>query len=136
MSIICFKLQLFGLYVAKLAVALILAGGSSALKCNSGVHTRSEPHLLLVGDPGIGKSQLLRRASKINPRSVLTTGVGSTSAGLTVAAFMVKLSNFEKTNFVDAVVYMFVHFAVFNRKMVSGTWKLELWCYLMAVYVV
>ncbi|MXR50361.1 AAA domain-containing protein [Halovenus sp. WSH3] len=51
-----------------------------------GSRTRGDLHILLVGDPGTGKSALLQYIKDIAPRSVYTSGKGSSSAGLTAAA--------------------------------------------------
>ena len=45
---------------------------------------RSSIHMLIVGDPGMGKSQMLRAVASITPRGVYVGGNTSTSSGLTV----------------------------------------------------
>jgi len=51
-----------------------------------GSRTRGDLHMLLIGDPGTGKSAMLQYAKEIAPRSVYTSGKGSSAAGLTAAA--------------------------------------------------
>ncbi len=74
-----------GLFMVKLATMLTLIGGVPTVT-KSGLKIRGESHMLLIGEPGTGKSHFLKYATVLTPRAVLTTGIGSTSAGLTVSA--------------------------------------------------
>lgn len=43
-------------------------------------------HILIIGDPGIGKSELVKEISKKAPKGIYVSGTGSTEAGLTASA--------------------------------------------------
>jgi len=76
---------IYGYEEIKLAILLQLVGGVS--KNNSdGTRVRGDIHILLIGDPGVAKSQMMRSAAKISPRGVITSGKSSTTAGLTATA--------------------------------------------------
>jgi len=65
----------------KKALLLSLFGGVTKEKVGNTL--RGNIHVLLIGDPGTGKSQMLKFISSISPRGVYTTGKGNTAAGLT-----------------------------------------------------
>lgn len=71
--------SIFGHEVVKAGLLLSLFGGTQ-----NDMEIRSEPHLLMVGDPGLGKSQMLQACSNAAPRGVYVCGNTSTSSGLTV----------------------------------------------------
>ncbi|KDO22415.1 hypothetical protein SPRG_11368 [Saprolegnia parasitica CBS 223.65] len=48
-------------------------------------HTRSDLNVLLCGDPGTSKSQLLSYVHKLAPRGIYTSGKGSSAVGLTAS---------------------------------------------------
>ncbi|MFO7990812.1 MAG: minichromosome maintenance protein MCM [Thermoplasmata archaeon] len=73
-----------GLRVEKTGLALQLFGG--VRKKMPDQRIRGDIHILLVGDPGTAKSQLLRYISDLSPRGMYASGKGSTGAGLTAAA--------------------------------------------------
>ncbi len=74
-----------GMEEEKEAIGLQLFGGVEKRHAD-GVRIRGDIHILLVGDPGTAKSQLLRYIADVAPRGVYTSGKGATAAGLTAAA--------------------------------------------------
>jgi len=75
--------SIYGHEHIKEAIMYLLFGGVSLTLPD--VRIRGDINVLLVGDPGTGKSQMLQYAAMIAPRGILTTGRGSTAAGLTAA---------------------------------------------------
>jgi replicative DNA helicase Mcm len=69
----------------KEAIALQLFGGSPK-ELEDKTRIRGDIHILIVGDPGIGKSQMLKYVSKLAPRGIYTSGKGTSGVGLTAAA--------------------------------------------------
>jgi replicative DNA helicase Mcm len=68
----------------KFSILLMLAGGYSTVK-------RNDINILLVGDPSLAKSELLKECSKISNKSMYTSGRGASAAGLTIG--IVKMEN-------------------------------------------
>ena len=81
----------FGNEMVKEAVILQLFGGERKA-FEDGTYIRGDIHVLLFGDPGVAKSQILTYAANIAPKSVYTSGKGSSAAGLTAAAVKDEMS--------------------------------------------
>jgi DNA helicase MCM9 len=69
--------------LVKLGVLLCLLGGVPHTTHNTRI--RGQCHLLLVGEPGTGKSVVLQAATELVDRAFFVNAIGSTSAGLTVS---------------------------------------------------
>jgi replicative DNA helicase Mcm len=75
---------IYGREDLKMACALSLFAGTRKRKPDGG-YKRGDIHVLFVGDPGTGKSEILKSAIDISPRGIYTSGKGSTAVGLTAA---------------------------------------------------
>ncbi|XP_051000646.1 DNA helicase MCM8 isoform X1 [Acomys russatus] len=76
---------IFGHELVKAGLTLALFGGSQKYADDKNrIPIRGDPHVLIVGDPGLGKSQMLQAACNVAPRGVYVCGNTTTSSGLTV----------------------------------------------------
>ena len=73
----------------KEAILLLLAGGSATV-LPDGTKLRGDINALFVGDPGTGKSEMLKFASQVAPRGLYASGRGTTAAGLSAAVIREK----------------------------------------------
>ena len=81
--------SIYGYEDVKEGILYLLFGGT-AKQLPDGVNIRGDENVLLIGDPGTAKSQLLQYVSRIAPRGLYTSGRGTTAAGLTAAVLREK----------------------------------------------
>ncbi|XP_077169313.1 DNA helicase MCM8 isoform X2 [Paroedura picta] len=76
---------IYGHEIVKAGLVLALFGGCQKyVDDKNRIPVRGDPHILVVGDPGLGKSQMLQAVCSIAPRGVYVCGNATTTAGLTV----------------------------------------------------
>jgi len=95
--------NIYGREQLKMACALSLFGGTRRKKPGGG-YKRGDLHFLVVGDPGTGKSEILKGTVEVSPRGLYTSGKGSTGVGLTAA--VIKESDTGQMNLEAGVVVL------------------------------
>ncbi|KAF1375446.1 hypothetical protein PFLUV_G00220250 [Perca fluviatilis] len=76
---------IYGHLLVKAALALVLFGGRQKHTGKNSVPVRGDPHILMVGDPGLGKSQMLQAVCNVAPRGIYVCGNSTSTTGLTVS---------------------------------------------------
>ncbi|XP_063977768.1 DNA replication licensing factor Mcm5 [Diachasmimorpha longicaudata] len=76
--------SIFGALDIKKSIACLLFGGSRK-RMPDGLCRRGDLNVLLLGDPGTAKSQLLKFVERVAPIGIYTSGKGSSAAGLTAS---------------------------------------------------
>lgn len=80
---------------------------------------------MILGDPGLGKSQLLQAASAISPRGIYVCGNATTKAGLTVAVVKDSMTNdyaFEAGNSLPPLYFASTKFSIWNIILLFQIW--------------
>ena len=95
--------NIYGREQLKMACALSLFGGTRRKKPGGG-YKRGDLHFLVVGDPGTGKSEILKGTVEVSPRGLYTSGKGSTGVGLTAA--VIKESDTGQMNLEAGVIVL------------------------------
>ena len=76
--------SIYGNLDIKKSIICLLMGGSKKI-LPDGMRLRGDINVMLLGDPGTAKSQLLKFTEKVSPISIYTSGKGSSAAGLTAS---------------------------------------------------
>uniref|UniRef100_A0A8C5C8D3 DNA helicase MCM8 n=1 Tax=Gadus morhua TaxID=8049 RepID=A0A8C5C8D3_GADMO len=76
---------IYGHLLVKAGLALALFGGRQKRTERNCVPIRGDPHVLVVGDPGLGKSQMLQALCNVAPRGIYVCGNSTSTSGLTVS---------------------------------------------------
>ncbi|KNC52686.1 DNA-dependent DNA helicase and ATPase [Thecamonas trahens ATCC 50062] len=85
--------SIYGHELVKAGWLLALFGGTQKFSLEKDrIAVRGDPHVLVVGDPGMGKSQLLRSVASAAPRGVYVCGNTTSTTGLTVTLLKDPLS--------------------------------------------
>merc|ERR1719209_414918 len=87
--------SIFGSEDIKKSISCLLFGGSRK-RLPDGLTRKGDINVLLLGDPGTAKSQLLKFVERVSPIACYTSGKGSSAAGLTATV----LKNPQTRNFV------------------------------------
>jgi len=95
--------SIYGYEDVKEGLALQLFSGLSK-KLPDGARIRGEINIILIGDPGIAKSQILWYITEISPRGIYTSGKSSTFAGLTAKVVKDELGDGLRTIEAGALV--------------------------------
>lgn len=94
---------IFGLKKEKEGLALQLFGGCHK-EMDDKSSIRGDIHILLVGDPGVAKSQLLGYMSRLAPRGIYTSGKSASAAGLCIGGDAIISNNIGEVEKIEDFV--------------------------------